>query len=100
LQPTGGSPSLSPTRSFVRVEPENVILVGVGPARDQKGYLFRLQEVAGQRTRCVLVFPELQTRRALVTDLYGGNARPVISRNHRVRLILAPHELATVKVAF
>ncbi|HUU96760.1 MAG TPA: glycoside hydrolase family 38 C-terminal domain-containing protein [Phycisphaerae bacterium] len=100
LQHTGVLPSLPPTRSFVRVEPENVILVGVGPARDQKGYLFRLQEVAGQRTRCVLVFPELEPRRAFVTDLYGCNARRVTSRNHRIRLILKPHELATVKVAF
>jgi hypothetical protein len=100
LQSTGVSPSLPPTRSFVRVEPENVILVGVGPARGQKAYLFRLQEVAGRRTRCVLVFPGLQTRRAFVTDLYGGNARPLTTRNHRVRLILAPHELATVKIAF
>ncbi|MFQ5805961.1 MAG: glycosyl hydrolase-related protein [Phycisphaerae bacterium] len=86
--------------SFVQIEPPNVILASVGPASQGSGYVLRLQETAGKPTAAALRFAELKPRRAVRTDLYEGNPRPVSVRGRTVRLSLAPHELATVKLDF
>jgi len=84
--------------SFLQIEPPNVILLSISPASDASGCVFRLQETAGKRTRVALRFAELKPRRAVLTDLYEGNPRPVSARGRTVRLSLAPRQLATVKV--
>jgi len=86
--------------SFVAIEPENVLLLSSAPATGGRGYVLRLQETAGQRTRAVLRFAELKPRQASVTDLYEGNPRPAATRGRTVRVVLAPRELATVKLVF
>ena len=78
----------------------NVILLSIGPVNGSDGCLFWLQETAGRRTRAVLRFDELRPRRALITDLYGGNARLATTRGRSVRLVLPPHGLASVTVRF
>ena len=76
------------------------MLVGVAPTGDDRGYLFRLQETAGRQTPCVLRFAEMRPRRAMATDLFGENARPVAVRGRVVRFVCAPRELGALRVEF
>jgi len=100
LQAGGRSSRRRSQASFVQVEPRNVMLLSVSRADDDNACLFRLQETTGRRTRAVLRFDELMPRRALITDLYGGNARLVTTRGRSVQPVLPPRALATVTVEF
>jgi hypothetical protein len=100
LQQSAGPGSRPFSGSFVQVEPANVLLLSVNPASDGAGCLLRLQETAGRSVSGALRFGDLKPRRALITDLYEGRARPATIRGRIVRVSLAPRELATLKVLF
>jgi len=95
-----GEPTRGPRGSFVHIEPANVMLVSSGRPQSGSGAVLRLQEVEGRRTGVALNFGDVKPRRAVVTNLYEEDGRPIRVTGRRVALSLAPYAIATVRVDF
>ncbi len=81
--------------SRLTVEPAQVVLLELKPARNGRGWVLRLQNVGDQPVDARLNWRAPQPRRVLKSDAFERPGQPLGGR-----LSLAPHEVVTVLAEF
>ena len=90
---------LPPEHSFVRVEPDNVVLTAVKKAEDDDALVFRFFEWAGRPTQVHLYLPAGATH-AWETNLMEKPDHDLTIADGVVTVATKPYEIKTVKVKF
>jgi alpha-mannosidase len=96
-QKHGGT--LSGEHSFVRVEPENVVLTAVKKSEDDDSLVLRFYEWAGKEADVKLYLPP-GARSAASTDLMERTIADLAVHDNTVTVHTNPYEIKTLKVRF
>ncbi len=92
--------ALPPERSFVGIEPGNVIITAMKKAEDDNGLIIRFYEFAGKETQVSLRLPPGAVR-AVETNLMEKEEKAVeIGSNGLIQIPTRAYEIKTVKVQF
>jgi alpha-mannosidase len=84
-------------RSWLRIEPENVIFSALKQAQDGSGELvLRVYEVTGRDTQASIWVEG--TRKVWASDILERVAQPIPMEDGSFKLALKPHEIATVRI--
>jgi alpha-mannosidase len=92
-------PTLASSGSFVRLEPENLVLVSVKKAEDSDAWIVQWYEAEGKETEAVLTLPAAP-KSAVVSDFLEGDRGPAAITGKTIRLATKASGMRTVKVAF
>jgi alpha-mannosidase len=89
---------LPPAYSFVRVEPENVIVSSLKKEMgyDRRGLVMRLYEAYGKKTEMKITFP--WPIEAVETDLMERPIKKLEASGNSLRLNIEPFEIKTIKI--
>jgi alpha-mannosidase len=94
---------LPPTHSFVRIQPENLVLSAMKKSEDGDSLILRFYEWAGQPTQALITLPAGATSAAetnlMEQDVDGANATLPIS-NNKVQLKVGPYSINTVRIGY
>ena len=86
-------------RSFIRLEPENIILTALKPSEDGDGIILRFYEASGEDTEAkITVFKE--PKRAVKTNLLEEEEEEVSLNGDTITLGVKPFEIVTIKLFF
>jgi alpha-mannosidase len=86
-------------RSFLRLEPDNLILSALKKAEDNDGVILRFFETKGEATRATISFlPNLV--KASIVDLLEKEEHQIEVRGNEVELEVKPFEIVTLKLKF
>lgn len=91
--------ALSPAGSFVRLEPENLVLTALKLAEDSDEWIVQWYESEGRETEAVLTLPAAP-KGAVVSDFLEGDRGPVPVSGKTIRLGTRANGMRTVKVSF
>lgn len=99
VQPHAGP--WSTKRSFVSIEPDNVVVTALKKAEDSNGLIVRFYEFKGQSTDVKLHLPQAATS-AAETNLMEKQEHPIdLQQNgHELVVPTSPYEIKTVEVKF
>ena len=86
------------SRSFCRVEPDNVALTAFKPADDSKGIIVRLRETAGRDTNVMITTDLAASGQAYRCDLVERRQHPVNVDGNRVTLPVKANAMAAVRL--
>ena len=84
--------------SFLEIDQPNLVLVNWKLAEDGQGTILRLYETMGRETTAAVKFQRLAIHGAHLTNGVEDNLRSIPVEAGTVRLSLAPHEVATLRV--
>jgi alpha-mannosidase len=85
--------------SFVRVEPDNVVLTAIKKSEDDDSLVLRFYEWAGREADVTLQLP-LGAQSASETDLMERSIADLAVHDDAVRMHTKPYEIKTLKVRF
>jgi alpha-mannosidase len=91
--------TLSSEHSFVRVEPDNVVLTAIKKSEDDDSLVLRFYEWAGRESDVKLQLPP-GAQSASETDLMEKPVADLTVRNDAVTVHTKPYEIKTLKVRF
>jgi alpha-mannosidase len=91
--------TLPAENSFVRVEPENVVLTAMKKAEDDGGLVLRFYEWAGKATDVVLAVPA-GAKSASETNLMETRIGDLSLADGRVTVSTKPYEIKTLKIDY
>ena len=91
--------ALAPEHSFLRAQPDNVIVTSVKKAEDEDALVLRFYEWAGKEGEVVLQLPP-GAESAVETDLMEKPMGSVSVHSPGVSLHTKPYEIKTIKVQF
>lgn len=98
--PTNGhSGSLPPAHSFLRVEPNTVVLTALKKAEDSDAWILRFYEFAGKPTDVKIRLPK-PPRAASEVNLIEREIGPVVVNGQEVIISTKPYEIKTVRIEF
>ncbi len=98
--PTNGhSGSLPPAHSFLRVEPNTVVLTALKKAEDSDAWILRFYEFAGKPTDVKIRLPK-PPRAAAEVNLIEREIGPVVVNGQEVVISTKPYEIKTVRIEF
>ncbi len=86
--------------SFLKISASNVILTAFKKAENGKGFVLRLREIRGEKTRFSINFPYFLINKVFLCDITEKELRPLFSRNSTVYLDIAPYDVLTLKFEF
>ncbi len=92
------------SKSFVSIEPENLVLTALKPAEDGNGVIIRFFEVEGNHTNAEIRFFR-EPRKVMRTDLLEreeeeGEGGEVRIEEGKIKLGVKPFEIVTLKMSF
>lgn len=90
---------LPPEHSFVRVQPENVVLTAVKRTEDDQSLILRFYEWAGKEADVKLQLPP-GAQSAVETDLMERSLGSLPLQDNVVTVHTRPYEIKTVKIQF
>ncbi len=90
---------LAASTSFVRLEPENLVLTGLKKAEDSDAWIVQWYESEGRETEAVLTLPKAP-KSAVISDFMEGERGPVTVDGKVVKLTTRAGGMRTVKVTF
>ena len=99
VQPHKHEGTLAAEHSFVRVEPDNVVLTAIKKSEDDDSLVLRFYEWAGKEADVKLHLPP-GARSASETDLMEKSIADLSVRNDAVTVQTKPYEIKTLKVRF
>jgi alpha-mannosidase len=91
--------TLPAENSFVRMEPENVVLTAMKKAEDDGGLVLRFYEWAGKATDVVLAVP-VGAKGAIETNLMETRIGDLPLADGKVTVPTKPYEIKTVKIDY
>ena len=99
VEPRKHEGTLPSEHSFVRVEPDNVVLTAIKKSEDDNSLVLRFYEWAGKEADVKI---QLLTgaQSASETDLMERATAPLTVRNDTVTVHIKPYEIKTLKVRF
>jgi alpha-mannosidase len=92
-------PTLASSGSFIRLEPENLVLVSVKKAEDSDAWIVQWYEAEGKETEAVLTLPAAP-KSAVVSDFLEGDRGPAAITGKTIRLATKASGMRTVKITF
>ncbi len=95
----GHSGSLPPVHSFLRVDPDTVILTALKKAEDSEAWILRFYEFAGKPAEVTISLPK-PPRAATEVTLMEKEIAPLTIRGRTVSVPTRPYEIKTVKIEF
>jgi alpha-mannosidase len=98
-QPHKHEGTLPPEHSFVRVEPDNVVLTAIKKSEDDDSVVLRFYEWAGKEAEVKLQLPA-GAQSALETDLMEKSVADIAVHNTAVTIHTKPYEIKTLKIRF
>lgn len=85
--------------SFVNVSAPNVQMTTLKNSEQPgRGLIVRLIETAGRATEATIELPHFPIKQAFACDLVENDLRPLMTNGKTIRVKLAPHGFATVRV--
>jgi len=97
VAPGGGK--LRTTDSFVRCEPEDVILTLVKKAEDSDAWVLQFYEGSGKESTASITLPRVP-KRVLMSNFLEEDGSPVPFKGEKVPVKLAKNQVVTLKVYF
>jgi len=91
--------TLPPERSFVQIQPDNVVISAFKESEDDDALVLRFYEWAGKETNVALQLPE-NARSATETNLMEHAESTVPVNSGAVTVHTKPYEIKTVKIDF
>ncbi len=89
----------APAKSLIGVEPVGLPLMAFKQAEDEKGYIFRVCDFAGEGGNLKLTLPE-KARETFTCDLVEDHPAKQKSHGKKISVPLRPYAPATIKVQF
>jgi len=87
------------SRSFLKIEPDNVILTAFKPSEDGKGIIMRFYEASGEECDAeVVLFRE--PKKVVKTNLIEEELKEVAFDGNSIGLKVKPFEIVTLKIYF
>jgi alpha-mannosidase len=86
-------------RSFVRLEPDNVIMTALKPSEDRNGIILRFYEASGEETKAKITFFK-KVKRAVKTSLIEEEQEEIPVNDNSIKLNVNPFEIVTIKLLF
>jgi len=87
-------------RSFIRLEPDNLVLTTVKRAeRQDDAWIVQWYEAIGEHTRAMLTLP-MKPKRAFVSNFLEEEGEPVSFDGNTINLETRKHGISTIKVVF
>jgi alpha-mannosidase len=91
--------TLEPERSFIQLQPSNLILTAMKPAEDGSGLVLRFYEWAGKQVDAKVTL-DRKAGSAAETDLMEREIGPLHQSNNEITLHTGPYEIKTIKLKF
>jgi alpha-mannosidase len=91
--------SLPAARSFVRIEPANLVLTTVKKAEDSNAWVLQWYDATGVESEAVLTLPRAPSR-AVLSDIMEADGPPLAVQGTTVRFRTRKNALAVIKVYF
>ncbi|MFW6194658.1 MAG: alpha-mannosidase [Halobacteriota archaeon] len=86
-------------RSFVSIEPDNLVMTALKPAEDRSGIILRFYEASGEDTDANITLFD-NPKKVMRTNLIEEELEKVPSEDNIVRMKVKPFEIVTVKLIF
>ncbi|MFW5936388.1 MAG: glycoside hydrolase family 38 C-terminal domain-containing protein, partial [Candidatus Hadarchaeota archaeon] len=86
-------------RSFVSIEPDNLVMTALKPAEDRSGIILRFYEASGEDTDANITLFD-NHKKVMRTNLIEEELEEVPSEDNIVRMKVKPFEIVTVKLIF
>ncbi len=83
--------------SFIRVEPDNIVMSCLKLAEDSDEYIMRIYDAAGKETKVELVFG-FDVQQAYETDMLERTRNPLSPGGNRLNVSLRPYEIKTIAI--
>ncbi|MHB0998903.1 MAG: glycoside hydrolase family 38 N-terminal domain-containing protein [Armatimonadota bacterium] len=98
---TAGGPVTSGVgqRSFLNVEPENLLIQSIKKAESGDGLVIRLREVSGKQTIARLAIPSIEFKEAWLCNLVEDPQKKLKISAGKIEIPIRANGLATVKVS-
>ncbi len=89
---------LPPTRSFVAVQPENLVLTAMKKSEDGNGLILRFYEWAGRKTNATLTLPTGATAAIETNLMEHADGSPLAISGDHVTIPVGPYSINTVRI--
>jgi len=86
-------------RSFLKIEPDNIVMTAFKPSEDGSGIILRFYEASGEETESSIILFK-KPARVLKTNLLEEEIEEVQVEDEMINLKVKPFEIITLKIIF
>jgi alpha-mannosidase len=84
-------------RSFLKIEPENLVMTAFKPSEDGSGVVLRFYEASGEETDAAITLFKKPSK-VFTTDLLENEIQEVEVEDETIRMKVKPFEIVTLKI--
>ncbi|MBM4162285.1 MAG: alpha-mannosidase [Ignavibacteria bacterium] len=90
---------LPSTTSFVRLEPENLVLTSIKKAEDSEAWVIQWYDAGGQTSEATLTLPQ-PPKKVVLSDFLEADGKPVAPEGKLIHITTPKSSVVTIKVVF
>jgi alpha-mannosidase len=85
--------------SFLEIRPDNIMLTTLKPAEDGRGYIIRIRETNGRKTRARVLLHDSAVLKATQCDLVERDRHILhVGDDGVLEIDVAPHAMSTIRI--
>lgn len=91
--------TLPSTSSFLRIEPQNVVISALKQAENNQDWIVRIYETHGQASEIQLTLPQM-AHAVYETDMLEWRSENLAPRGYEIKIPIGPYEIKTLRISF